>query len=111
MSGCYGSARLTKWGFSCPLPTLPTHALYHFTTHPYEHQLAHETGTCLATRWEGATTAVMLYHLPGGVFAELRYDTAASGISNLPPFDSSEPLADYAHYITLPQGLDKLEDL
>ena len=56
--------------------------LYQFNALPYEHQLAtvHETGTYLATRWEDLNESVLLYHLPGGLFAELCYDTDANHI-------------------------------
>jgi hypothetical protein len=87
--------------------------LYQFCALPDEAQLAtvHETGTYLATRWEGLNESVLLYHLPGGVFAELSYDVETNHITHLRSFVSSAPLADYAHYITLPEGLDELEDL
>ena len=87
--------------------------LYQFNQLPFEAQLAavHETGTYLATRWEGLTESVLLYHLPGGLFAELCYDTEANHITHLRSFTSSVPLEDYAHYIQLPEGLDEIEDL
>jgi len=59
----------------------------------------------LATRWEDVHASVLLYHLPGGLFAELCYDTVANHITHLRSFTSSVPLEDYAHYIQLPDGL------
>ncbi|GAB3877191.1 hypothetical protein GCM10028824_36700 [Hymenobacter segetis] len=87
--------------------------LYQFRALPDEAQLAtvHETGTYLATRWEGLNESVLLYHLPSGGGAELSYDVAANHITHLRAFVSSAPLEDYAHYITLPEELDELEDL
>ena len=86
--------------------------LYHFNALSHEDQLAavNETGTHLATRWEGPT-AVLLYHLPGEVFAEMSYDTAANAITGVRAFAGSAPLQQYADAITLPEGLDELEDL
>ena len=37
----------------------------------------------------------MLYQLPGGLFAELSYDTEANHITHLRSFTSSAPLEDY----------------
>lgn len=78
--------------------------LYEFNLLPYERQLVavFDTGTFLATRWE-EEDAVNLYHLPGGVFVELYYDTHANEITRLRSFVSSAPLADYAAGITLPE--------
>ena len=87
--------------------------LYQFNQLPYEAQLTavHKVGTYLATRWEGLNDSVLLYHLPGGLFAELCYDVEANHITGLRSFTSSGPLEDYAHYIQLPEGLDDIEDL
>ena len=87
--------------------------LYQFNLLPYEAQLAavHETGTYLATRWEGVNESVLPYNLPGEVFAELSYDTEANHITHLRSFTSAVSLADYAHCIELPEGLDELEGL
>ena len=87
--------------------------LYQFNALPYEAQLAtvHETGTYLATRWESLNDSVLLYHLPGGLFVELCYDTTANHTTHLRSFTSSVPLEDYAHDILLPEGLDDIGDL
>ncbi|TPG66046.1 hypothetical protein [Hymenobacter nivis] len=77
--------------------------LYDFNLLPYEQQLAavFDAGTYLARRWE-EEDSVNLYHLPGGFFVELYYDTHANELVRLRSFSSSEPLEDYAVGIRLP---------
>ncbi|TPG59473.1 hypothetical protein [Hymenobacter nivis] len=72
---------------------------------PYGLQLAtvFETGTYLARRWE-EEDGVNLYHLPGGFFVELYYDTLAEELVRLRSFSSTEPLEDYAASVRLPEG-------
>lgn len=84
--------------------------LYQFNALPYDARLAtvQEMGTYLAIRWAGATAAVLLYHLPGEVFAEIYYDTHARQISDLRAFVSTAALAHYAPFIFLPDELDGL---
>jgi len=70
--------------------------LYEFNLLPYERQLVVviEQGGFLATRWE-EEDAVNLYHLPGGVFVELYYNTHTNTIVRLRSFISTTPLEDY----------------
>ena len=70
--------------------------LYEFNALPYEHELVavFDTGDLLATCWEDEN-AVNLYHLPGGVFAELYYDTHRNQITRVQAFISAAPLQDY----------------
>ena len=63
-----------------------------------------DTGNFLATRWK-EEDAVNLYHLAGGVFMELYYDTHRNEITNLRAFTSAAPLEDYTPYVVLPDGL------
>lgn len=65
-----------------------------------------EEGTFLAQRWE-EEGAISLYHLLDegrGFFAEVAYDAYKHGAVVLRSFRTSEPLADYAHYVQLPEG-------
>ena len=96
-----------------PVPYLAPMTLDQFNALPNDHRLAaiYATGTYLATRWEDMNAAVMLYHLPGRVFAELCYDTVANAITDVRSFADGAQLEDYAHYLAMPEGLDELEDL
>ena len=80
--------------------------LYQFNALLYDRQLAavFDTGRFLATRWE-EEDAVNLYHLPGGVFVEVFYDTLANAIVRVRSFTSAAPLEDYTPGIVLPDGL------
>ena len=64
--------------------------LYEFNLLPYDCQLAavYDEGTLLARRWQEEHEAVNLYHLPGGIFVELTYDTAANSLLDLRTFTS-----------------------
>ncbi len=79
--------------------------LYAFNQLPYERQLVavFATGTFLARRWE-EEDGINLYHLPGGFFVELYYDTLANELVRLRSFKSAVPLEDYAVYVRLPEG-------
>lgn len=78
--------------------------LYQFNALPYERQLVHvfDEGTFLARRWE-EEDGVNLYHLPGGFFVELYYDTHANELVRLRSFRSSVPLEDYVVGVRLPE--------
>jgi hypothetical protein len=78
--------------------------LYEFNLLPYERQLVgvFETGTFLARRWE-EEDGINLYHLPGGFFVEVYYDTYVNQIVRLRSFTSAAPLEDYAHEVRLPE--------
>jgi hypothetical protein len=78
--------------------------LYEFNHLPYERQLVavFDTGTYLARRWE-EEDGINLYHLPGGFFVELYYDTHANELVRLRSFSSPEPLEDYAVSVRLPE--------
>jgi hypothetical protein len=86
--------------------------LYHFNALAYEDRLAavNKAGTHVATRWK-ETTVILLYHLPGEVFAEVSYNIATNAITDVQAFTSAAPLQEYADAITLPEGLDELEGL
>ena len=61
-------------------------------------------GTSLAQRWEGEE-GVHLYHLPGagsGFFVEVGLDEMKGYFSIRRSFSDSEPLANYAQGIRLP---------
>ena len=77
--------------------------LYEFNQLPYGEQLVNviDTGTFLARRWE-EEDGVNLYHLPGGFFVELYYDTHANELVRLHSFTSAAPLEDYAVSVRLP---------
>ena len=94
-------------------PYLVTVTIDQFNRQPYKVQLAavYDTGTFLATRWQAENEAVNLYHLPGGIFVELTYDTAANSLLDWRSFTSSTQLEDYAVSIQLPEGLDNIENL
>lgn len=85
-------------------PYLASVTRYEFNLLPYERQFVTvlDDGDFLATRWE-EEDAVNLYHLPGGVFVELYYDTHANAIVRLRSFTSAGPLADYAAGVRLPE--------
>ena len=80
--------------------------LYQFNTLPYDRQLVavFDTGTFLVMRWE-EEDAVNLYHLDGGVFVELHYDTHRNEITNLRAFTSAAQLEDYTPFVVLPDDL------
>ena len=62
-------------------------------------------GTFLAQRWEDEG-GVNLYHLPDGgrgFFVEVVIDREQERFVVLRSFSSSIPLADYAHYVQLPE--------
>lgn len=71
----------------------------------------YESGTYLAKRWEEVNAAVLLYHLPGEIFAELCYDTDKNEVTDVRSFEGGEQLEDYTLFMDLPEGLDTLEDL
>jgi hypothetical protein len=77
-----------------------------FNSLPYERQLVaiFDTGTFLARRWE-EEDGINLYHLPGGVFVEIYFDTHVNQIVQLRSFTSAAPLENYTLSIVL------LEDL
>lgn len=77
--------------------------LYEFNQLSFEQQLVavFDTGTYLARRWEEAD-GVNLYHLPGGFFVELYYDTHANELVRLRSFTRAAPLEDYVAYVQLP---------
>ena len=58
-------------------------------------------GPHLVRRWE-EEDGVNLYHLPGGFFVELYYDSHANELVRLRSFSSAVPLEDYAAYVQLP---------
>jgi hypothetical protein len=57
-------------------------------------------GTFLAKRWE-EEDAVGLYHMEGGFFAEVYYDSEDNSILNVQCFINSACLEDYSHGISL----------
>ncbi|RZJ95332.1 MAG: hypothetical protein EOO60_00750 [Hymenobacter sp.] len=62
-------------------------------------------GTFLARRWQ-YITVTSLYFLPNGgrgFFAEVGLDEAQDCFVVLRSFSDSEALADYAHYVQLPE--------
>lgn len=64
-----------------------------------------EEGIFLAQRWE-EEGAISLYHCANesrGFFAEVAYDSYKHGAVVLRSFSDSEPLADYAHHVQLPE--------
>ena len=77
--------------------------LYEFALLPYARQLAHvfDGGTFLARRWE-EEDGINLYHLLGGFFVELYYNTLANELVRLRSFSSVAPLEDYAVHVQLP---------
>jgi hypothetical protein len=79
--------------------------LLDFNALPYERQLVHvfDEGTFLARRWE-EEDGINLYHLPGGFFVELYYDTYANELVRLWSFQNAEPLENYTLSIKLPEG-------
>lgn len=63
-------------------------------------------GTYLAQRWEDEG-GVNLYHLPDagrGFFVEVVMEQEQQRFVILRSFSSSIPLADYAHYVQLPES-------
>jgi hypothetical protein len=80
--------------------------LYEFNSLPYERQLVaiFDTGTFLARRWE-EEDGINLYHLPGGVFVEIYFDTHINQIVRLRSFTSAAPLENYTLSIELPGDL------
>jgi hypothetical protein len=80
--------------------------LYEFNALPYERQLVavFDTGTFLARRWE-EEDGINLYHLPGGVFVEIYYDTHVNQIVQLRSFTCAAPLENYTLNIEMPEGL------
>jgi hypothetical protein len=77
---------------------------YEFNALPYERQLVaiFDIGTFLAQRWE-EEDGINLYHLPGGVFVEIYYDTHVNQIVQLRRFTSAAPLENYTLSIELPE--------
>jgi hypothetical protein len=77
--------------------------LYEFNQLPEAQQLAtvFADGCYLAWRWTDGC-GVKLYHLPGGVFVELYYDTHNNRLVRLRSFSNGEPLEDYAAAVRLP---------
>lgn len=64
-------------------------------------------GTYLAQRWEGAEEGVNLYHCADEgrrFFVEVGMAEGQTQALVLRSFRSSVPLADYAHYVQLPEG-------
>jgi hypothetical protein len=80
--------------------------LYEFNALPYERQLVHvfNEGTFLARRWE-EEDGINLYHLPGGVFVEIHFDTHVNQIVQVRSFTSAAPLENYTLSIELPEDL------
>ena len=83
---------------------------YQFKQLPYETQLAtvYAEGTYIARRWDDVHQAVMLYQLPGGLFAELNYDVNDSKVTHLFAFEAGsedDRLPDYAAFVKLPDWL------
>jgi hypothetical protein len=81
--------------------------LYEFNALPYERQLVHvfDEGTFLAHRWE-EEDGINLYHLPGGVFVEIYFDTHVNQIVQLRSFTSAAPLENYTLSIELPEDYE-----
>jgi hypothetical protein len=77
-----------------------------FNLLPYERQLVavFDEGTFLARRWE-EEDGINLYHLPGGVFVEIYFDTHVNQIVQLRSFTSAAPLENYTFRIRLPEDL------
>jgi hypothetical protein len=80
--------------------------LYEFNTLPHGNQLLTVIGlgTFLAVRWE-EKDHISLYHLPGGVFVEIHYDTHLYQVVHLRSFTSAAPLENYTLSIELPEVL------
>jgi hypothetical protein len=76
--------------------------LYEFNALPYKRQLVaiFDTGTFPARRWE-EEDGINLYHLPGGVFVEIYYDTHVNQIVQLRSFTSTVQLDNYTLNIEL----------
>lgn len=70
----------------------------------FDVQLAYvwREGSHLATRWQDELP-VLLYHLPGGFFAELTYEPASNAVMKVYSFVNGEPLGKYADFIALPE--------
>lgn len=81
--------------------------LSQFNTLPDEQQLAlvYAQGAYVATRWQEAYEAVLLYQLPGCFFVELTYDTETNVLVGLRSFHHAEGLEEYAAYVRLPDWL------
>jgi hypothetical protein len=81
-------------------------SLYEFNLLSYERQLVavFDEGTFLARRWE-EEDGINLYHLPGGVFVEIYYDTHANEIVQIRATASLSQLEDYTGSIRLPKNL------
>jgi hypothetical protein len=73
--------------------------LYEFNALPYERQLVH---VFVTHRWE-EEDGINLYHLPGGVFVEIYFDTHVNQIVQLRSFTSAAPLENYMLSIELPE--------
>jgi hypothetical protein len=80
--------------------------LYELNTLPHGDQLLTVIGlgTFLAVRWE-EKDHISLYHLPGGVFVEIHYDTHLYQVVHLRSFTSAAPLENYTLSIELPEVL------
>jgi hypothetical protein len=80
--------------------------LYEFNALPYERQLVHvfDEGTFLARRWK-EEDGINLYHLLGGFFVEVYYDTHINQIVQLRSFTSVAPLENYMLSIKLPEDI------
>jgi hypothetical protein len=80
--------------------------LYEFSALPHKRQLVAVLGlgTFLARRWE-EEDCISLYHLPGGLFVEIHYDTHVKQIVQLRSFTSAAPLENYTLSIELPKDL------
>jgi hypothetical protein len=74
---------------------------------PCERQLVavFDEGTFLARRWE-EEDGINLYHLPGGFFVELYYDTHANELARLRSFRNAGPLENYTLSIELPEDFE-----
>lgn len=62
----------------------------------------------VARRWDDVHQAVMLYQLPGGLFAELNYDVNDSKVTHLFAFEAGsedDRLPDYAAFVKLPDWM------
>jgi hypothetical protein len=91
---------------SCVLSILPGMTLYEFNVLPHREQLLTVIGlgTFLAVRWE-EKDHISLYHLPGGVFVKIHYDTHLYRVVQLRSFTSAAPLENYLLTIKLPEDL------
>jgi hypothetical protein len=80
--------------------------LYEFNILPHGDQLLTVIGlgTFVAFRWE-EKDHISLYHLPGGVFVEIHYDTHLYQVVHLRSFISAAPLENYTLNIKLPKDL------